>query len=127
MSGAETVMRYTRDLVGIIGRFRTTSVLAPLFVPLIIMGVFASFVTPFAGVDHPLTWMLWIAVVAVFGMILLFYPIWSVINPDRLQTEDYRLEQQRITQQVIGDERHPGPVLIEGAPLTSNTAIGQIK
>jgi hypothetical protein len=35
-------------------------------------------------------------------------------------TENYQLEQQRIN--LIGDERNPGKV-IEGAPLTSNTAI----
>jgi hypothetical protein len=114
--GAGTV----RDLIGTIGRFRTTTVLAPLYVPLIASGVLASFVTPFAGFDHPLTWMLWIVFVVVVGTAILFYCIWSVANPDRLQTEEFRLEQQRIS--VIGDERHPGPVLlIENAPLTSNT------
>jgi membrane protein implicated in regulation of membrane protease activity len=114
-------MGYTpRDLVGTLGRFRTTSVLAPLLILLIILGVLALIATPFAGVDHPLTWMLWIAVMFVVGVILLSYAIWSVINPDRLQTEEYQLEQQRI---LITDERHPGTMLIDHASLTSNTAI----
>ena len=56
--------------------------------------------------------MLWF--VAIFGA----YIFWSIKSPDRLQTENYQLEQQRI--KVIGDERHPGKV-IEGT-LTANTA-----
>jgi hypothetical protein len=110
-----------RDLIGRIGRFRTTTVLAPLYVPLIISGVLASFVTPFAGVDHPLTWMLWIVFVVLVGIAGLFYCIWSVANPDRLQTEEYRLEEQRM--RIIGDESRPGAgaVVIDSAPLTSNT------
>jgi hypothetical protein len=113
--GAGTV----RDLIGTIGRFRTTTVLAPLYVPLIASGVLASIVTPFAGFDHPLTWMLWIVFVAVVGIAILFYCYWSVADPDRLQTEEYLLEQRRLS--VIGDESRPGPVLIDSAPLTANT------
>jgi hypothetical protein len=75
--GAGTV----RDLIGRIGRFRTTTVLAPLYVPLIISGVLAFLVTPFAGVDHPLTWMLWIVFVVLVGIAGLFYCIWSYANP----------------------------------------------
>jgi hypothetical protein len=122
MLGPETVMRISRDLIGRIGRFRTTSVLAPLLAPLIITSLVALIVTAGAGVDHPLTWMLWYLFGAVVVVILLFYCIWSYANPDRLQTEEYRLEEQRI--RIIGDERHPGPVLIDSAAqLTSNTAV----
>jgi hypothetical protein len=35
------------------GGWEADSVLAPLYVPLIASGVLASFVTPFAGFDHP--------------------------------------------------------------------------
>jgi len=127
MLGAETAVRISHDLIGTIGRFRTTSVLAPVLILLIIIAVVALLVTPFAGVDHLLTWILWIAFLAVGGVALLSFVIWQFVNPDRLQTEEYRLEQQRIS--IFGDERHPGAgaVLIDSAPLTSNTAIGRSK
>jgi hypothetical protein len=114
-----TVMGTYRDLIRTAGRFRTTSVIAPLYYPLIILGIFASIVTPFAGVDHSLTWMLWIAFVAVGGWILLSYTFWSFKNPVALQTEEYRTQLMRL----IGDESRPGAgaVLIDSAPLTSNT------
>lgn len=110
-------------LVGTLGRFRTSSVLAPLHILLIIVGVLTLLWTWTAGVDHLLTWVLVIAAVVVGGADLLFYCIWSVANPDRLQTEEYRLEERRIS--VIGDERRPGAgaELIDSEPLTSNTAI----
>jgi hypothetical protein len=115
-------MRYNPgDLISTIGRFRTTSVLAPLLVAGIIIGVFAFGVTMWAGPDHPLTWVLWIPFLIDLVVILFGYIVWSFVNPDRLQTEEYRLEQQRIT--LIGDERHPGKV-IESEPLTANTVIG---
>jgi hypothetical protein len=106
-----------RDLISTAGRFRTTSVIAPLYYPLIILGIFASIVTPFAGVDHPLTWMLWIAFVAVGGWILQSYTFWSFKNPVALQTEEHRQFMR-----LLGDERDPGAgaVLIDSAPLTSN-------
>jgi hypothetical protein len=63
--------------------------------------------------------MLWIVFVVVVGIALLFYCIWSYANPDRLQTEEFLLEQQRM---LIGDERHPGAPVIDNVPLISNTA-----
>jgi hypothetical protein len=67
-------------------------------------------------------WMLWIFVMFfwVFG-IGGAYILWSIVNPDRLQTEDY----QKFLH-VLTDERHPGKT-IEHAPLTSNTVVGVIK
>jgi hypothetical protein len=114
------------DLIGTIGLFRTTSILAPLLVTAIIIGVFAFGVMMWAGSDHLLTWALWIAFFIVLALILLVYIGLLLVNPDRLQTEEYRLEQQRITT-LIGDERHPGTTLIESSPLTSNSVIGVSK
>jgi hypothetical protein len=111
------------DLIGTIGRFRTTSVLAPLLVGAIIIGVFALGVTMWAGPDHPLTWTLWIAFLVYVGLGALAFIIFSFVNPDRLQTEEYQLEQQRI--RVLTDERHPGKT-IEHETLTPNTAIQSV-
>jgi hypothetical protein len=107
------------DLIGTLGRFKTTSVLAPLLVVEIIVGVFALGLTALIGPDHTLTWVLWSAFLAILALIGLAYFIWSLVNPNRLQTEDYQIQQQVI--KVLTDERHPGKT-IEHEPLTSNTA-----
>ena len=112
-------MGLPRDLIRTIGHLKTTSALAPLSMPAGLIGVFAVLMTIVGGPHHPLTWVLWIFfmvwLVAIFGA----YIFWSIKSPDRLQTENYQLELQRT---LIGDERNPGKV-IEGAPLTSNTAM----
>jgi hypothetical protein len=108
-----------RHLINTLGRFRTTSVLAPLQVLGIIVVIPFIIVMWLAGADHSLTWMFSYLFAAVVVVALLSFCIWSFANPDRLQTEEYRIEQQRL----IGDERQPGAgaVLIDNAPLTSNT------
>jgi hypothetical protein len=107
------------ELIRFFGRLTTRSVLAPLSVPGGLIGTFALLMTPVAGPHHPLTYGLWIAfLVWIFGGIGIAYIYWSIKDPDRLQTENYQLEQQRI--KTIGDERDPGKV-IEGT-LTANTA-----
>jgi hypothetical protein len=107
------------ELIRFFGRLTTKSVLAPLSVPAGLIGAFALLMTPVAGPHHPLTYALWIAfLVWMFGGIGGGYIYWSFKGPDRLQTESYLLEQQRI--KMIGDERHPGEV-VEGT-LTANTA-----
>ena len=115
-------MTFTSDLVRIFGHFKTTSALSPLLVGGSILCLAAFGVTWLAGPSHPLTWMLWIFVMFfwVFG-IGGAYILWSIVNPDRLQTEDY----QKFLH-VLTDERHPGKT-IEHAPLTSNTVVGVIK
>src|SRR5262245_45317784 len=118
-------MKYNpTDLIGTIRRFRTTSVLAPLLVAAIIIGVFASAVMMSAGPDHSLTWTLWIVFVVDLVLAGLGYVIWSIVDPNRLQTEEYQLEQQRI-RGLLTDERHPGKT-IEHQRLTPNTAIQSI-
>jgi O-antigen/teichoic acid export membrane protein len=112
-------MSFPRDLIRTIGRLKTTSALAPLSVPAGLIGVFAVLMTIVGGPHHPLTWALWIFFIVWMVAIGGAYILWSIKDPDRLQTENYQLEQQRI--KIIGDERNPGKV-IEDAPLTSNTA-----
>jgi hypothetical protein len=106
------------ELIRFFGRLTTRSVLAPLSVPGGLIGTFALLMTPVAGPHHPLTYALWIFFIVWFVGIGGAYAFWSFKGPDRLQTENYLLEQQRI--KTIGDERHPGKV-IEGT-LTGNTA-----
>jgi hypothetical protein len=111
------------ELIRFFGRLRTKSVLAPLSVPAGLIGAFALLMTPVAGPHHPLTYTLWIAfLVWMFGGIGGSYIYWSIKGPDRLQTESYLLEQQRM--KMIGDERHPGKE-IEGE-LTANTAAPRV-
>jgi membrane protein implicated in regulation of membrane protease activity len=111
-------MTFPRDLIRTIGHLKTTSALAPLSMPGGLIGVFAILMTIVGGPHHPLTWTLWIFFMLWFVATFGAYIFWSIKSPDRLQTENYQLEQQRI--KVIGDERHPGKV-IEGT-LTANTA-----
>jgi hypothetical protein len=111
-------MRLPRDLIRTIGHLKTTSALAPLSMPAGLIGVFAVLMTIVGGPHHPLTWVLWIFFIVWMVGIGGAYAFWSFKGPDRLQTENYQLEQQRI--RTIGDERHPGKV-IEGT-LTANTA-----
>jgi hypothetical protein len=119
--GAVRVSSIPSALIGTIGRFKTTSALALLLVAGLFFGLFACAVTAWTGADHPLTWTLWSFVMVWFLGIGGAYIYWSIKDPDRLQTEDYQLEQRRIN--LLGDERHPGKV-IEAAPLTANTTIG---
>jgi hypothetical protein len=114
------MMSFPRDLIRTIGHLKTTSVLAPLSMPAGLIGIFATLMTVVGGPHHPLTWVLWIVFVIWIVVIAAAYVYWSVVNPNRLQTENYQLEQQRIN--LIGDERNPGKV-IESSALTSNTAM----
>jgi hypothetical protein len=114
-----TVMSLPRDLIRTIGHLKTTSALAPLSMPGGLIGLFAVLITIVAGPHHLLTYILWIFFILWFAAIGDAYIYWSIKDPDRLQTENYQLEQRRIT--LLGDERNPGKV-IEGIPLTANTA-----
>ena len=107
------------ELIRFFGRITTKSVLAPLSVPGGLIGAFAVLLTPLAGPHHPLTYVLWGAFLLwMFGGVGIAYIYWSIKDPDRLQTENYLLEQQRM--KTIGDERHPGKVIED--TLTANTA-----
>lgn len=53
--------------------------------------------------------LLAIAVATILASVIAYF-IWMFRDPNRLQSEDYQLENQRM---LLGDERHPG-VLIDG-------------
>jgi hypothetical protein len=107
-------------LISAFQRIQTTSVLAPLFVPTIIVGVVGLIGSPFLPIV--ISGGLWI----LFGLCVLFtlgaYVYWSAKEPNRLQTERYQLEQKRLL--LIGDERDPNSMkLIDSAP-SANTVGG---
>jgi type VI protein secretion system component VasK len=112
------------DLIGRIGVFRTTNILATLLAVLIIVGVFASGMTISVGPNHFLIWALWIAFLVVLLLTIIVFIVLLFVNPRSLQTEEFRLEEKRI--EVLTDERHPGKT-IEHEPLTANTALQAVK
>ena len=113
-------MNLPPELIRIIGHLKTTSALAPLSMPGGLIGVFAILLTLVGGPHYPLTYMLWIFFIIWMVGVGAAYVFWSIKDPNRLQTENYQLEHQRI--KVIGDERNPGKV-IENMPLTANTVL----
>src|SRR5262249_4348014 len=119
-----TVMILPRELTRFIGRIKSTSSLASLSTLVVIICVFAILLTLVAGPHYPLTYALWILFIIWMVYIGAAYVFWSIKDPNRLQTENYQLQQQVI--KVITDERHPGRT-IENEPLTSNTNVGEIK
>jgi hypothetical protein len=105
------------QLATLIERVRTRSVLAPLIALDIIAAVGA---VAFSALRGPvtMTWLPWgifgVCVIATIGAFAAF----AICDPDRLQTEDYRLARHRLD--VIGDERDPNnPSLIEAAPTNN--------
>jgi hypothetical protein len=119
-----TVMNFPQEFIRIIGRLKTTSALSSLSMPGGLIGGFAILLTLVAGPHYPLTYTLWIFFIIWMLGIGAAYVFWSIKDPNRLQTENYQLQQQVI--KVITDERHPGKT-IEHASLTSNTVVGVIK
>ena len=70
------------------------------------IGIFALLMTPVADPHHPMTYVLWIAFLVWMSGIGIAYIYWSNKDPERLQTENYQLEQQQI--RMVGDDRIPG-------------------
>ena len=107
-----------RSLGSLIERVRTGSVLAPLLALTLIVGVAAFSVTPFSN-DTTLVRSLWALFAFCVFATLVAYVVFALKDPDKLQTEDYRLARHRL--ELIGDERDPNDArLIEAAP-TANT------
>jgi hypothetical protein len=107
-------------LISAVQRIQTSSVIAPLLAVLVITGVIALFGSLI------LSGALLVGIWALFGVSVLFtlaaYSYWSAKEPNRLQTENYQLAQQRF---LIGDERDPNSIkMIESQP-TANTALRQ--
>jgi hypothetical protein len=111
-------------LISAIKRIQTSSILAPLLVVDVIVGAVALFASlgKLVGLRELLLWCIW----GLFGFCVLFtlasYIYWSWMQPNRLQTENYQLEHQRLV--LIADERDPNsPKLIGSAP-SANTVVG---
>lgn len=105
-------------LGSLIERVRTGSVLAPLLALAVICGFAAFGVTLRLG-ETLLPICLWtLFAFCVFATLVGFIGF-ALKDPDRLQTEDYRLARHRL--ELIGDERDPNdPKLLTTAP-TANT------
>jgi len=101
-------------------RIRTGSIVAPMLALTFVVGLYA-FLTTWASTNERLVWMLWgvftLCVVATLGA----YIYWAINEPDRLQTEDYRLARHKLD--LIGDERDPNSMRLLSAPPTANTHV----
>jgi len=105
-----------QQLYSLIERVRTGSIIAPLLALDLIVGVFASLMS--MGSNSSVTNGLWVLFTLCVIVTILAYTGWSIKEPDRLQTEDYRLARHRID--VIGDERNPNdPKVIEAKPIAN--------
>lgn len=106
------------SLGSLIERVRTGSVLAPLLALTVIVAFAAFGITLWLG-ETLLTYCLWgLFAFCVFAA-LAAYLAFALADPDRLQTEDYRLARHRL--ELIGDERDPNdPRLLSAAP-SANT------
>jgi hypothetical protein len=106
------------SLGSLIERVRTGSVLAPLLALTVICGVAALSVTLRLG-DATLPCLLWALFAALVVATLIIYIVFALKDPEKLQTEDYRLARFRL--EVIGDERDPNDAKMLNAPPTANT------
>jgi hypothetical protein len=112
-------------LGSLIERVRTGSVVAPLLALTLICGVLAFSVTALPGPVDALVWCLWALFAICVAADLIAYTLFAIKDPDRLQTEDYRLARHRLD--LIGDERDPNSEkLIEAAP-TANTFLDAVR
>ncbi|BCA04157.1 hypothetical protein BDHH15_47290 [Bradyrhizobium diazoefficiens] len=115
------VLSPTSPLMSAVERIKTASILAPLLVLDVICATLALLATPLIGVTNSLLWVAWIPFLICTAFTLASYVYWSMVAPNRLQTEHYQLAQQRLL--LIGDERDPNSAkLINSAP-TANNAI----
>jgi phage shock protein PspC (stress-responsive transcriptional regulator) len=108
----------SKQLHLLLERIRTGNVLAPLLAIMFIVGLFALSAT-WALNDAFLVRALWAAFLFCGGCALVAYLVWSIVDPDRLQSEDYRIARHRID--VIGDERNPNSAQVVDAVATENT------
>jgi hypothetical protein len=110
-------------LMSAVERIKTASILAPLLVLDVICGALALTATPLIGVNSSWLWIAWSPFLLCVIATLAAYTYWSIVAPNRLQTEHYQLAQQKL--QLIGDERDPNSSkLIDSLP-TSNPVISR--
>lgn len=106
-------------LLSAVQRIKTASIIAPLLALDVIAGAVALIATPF--IPASLLLLPWMVFTACIAATLIAYLSFSIVDPNRLQTEDYQLAHHRIM--LIGDERSPNDAkLIDAAPV-ANTQI----
>lgn len=107
----------------LVERIRTNSALNPL---LWLCGVTLPVTVPAAVLapDPVNLWMLSAALVVVAATLVAYF-YFMVSEPNRLQSEDYQIEMQKLL--LLGDDRHRGGVVIEGTAMTANTAIQEVR
>ena len=94
----------------VVERVRTNSALNPL---LWLCGVTLFFTTPGAiWGPSPISYIFLALACATVAAPILAYFIWMFRDPDKIQSEHYQLERRKID--LLGDERHRGPPLIDG-------------
>jgi hypothetical protein len=94
--------------------------MAPLLALDFIVGLFA-FGTTWSSNSIVGQCLFVFCVIATIG----WYGYWAIKEPDRLQTEDYRLSKHRID--VIGDERNPNDIKVIQAAPTPNTHLAEAR
>ncbi len=107
-------------LASVIERVRTGSVLAPLLALNLICGFAAFGVTIWLG-DTTLARLLWVLFAVCVTATLVIYVVFAIKDPEKLQTEDYRLARHRLD--LIGDERDPNNVKMITSQATANTHV----
>lgn len=113
-------MKFALPISSLIQRVQTSSVIAPLLALDIIVGLLALAMSAVLG-ETKLVYGICLAFGLCVATTIVAYIYWSFASPDRLQSENYMLEQKRIG--LLGDERDPNnPRTIE-ARATSNTVI----
>jgi hypothetical protein len=108
------------SLTSAVQRIKTSSVIAPLLAADAISGAVALAATFRLGAEA-LTWLVWGPFFGCVALTLIAYVFWSFREPNRLQTEDYQLERQRLD--MLGDERDPNNPAVLRGPMTGNTAV----
>src|ERR1700739_1161231 len=109
----------TAAWTGAVGRVRTRSVIAPLLALDSMVGLFAFGMSWTA--NPTVANNLWLLFMFCVGATILAYFFFAIMQPERLQTEEFRLA--KLKARVIGDERDPNDAKIIEATPTSNTHI----
>jgi hypothetical protein len=95
-------------------RIRTNSAMNPL---LWLNGCSLPFTIPGSvWAPHPINLCFVVLAMTTTLSAILAYFVWMFKDPNRLQSEDYQLANQRM---LLGDERHPG-VIIDGRASVPN-------
>jgi len=98
----------------VVERVRTNSAMNPL---LWLNGCSLPFTVPGSvWAPSPANTACMFMVVLTIGAAVAAYFIWMFKDPDRLQSEYWQLENQKL---LLGDERHPG-MIIEGSAVVPN-------